>query len=150
MAELKQYRLIQDRRGVVWDVMLYLPTVTALTLIGLKFWFGPDQTWSYVLVFLASFFFIVGLNRILSRMMLLPSSPIVIEVDKQGVYLRLRNDQRIGLLKDVRYYPDYSGKSFGLSGMDMSGKRHQYVFHRGQYPTLAVYDEVRSLLNVYR
>ena len=150
MAELKQYRLIQDRRGVIWDVMLYLPTVTALALIGLKFWFGPDQTWSYVLVFLASFFFIVGLNRILSRMMLLPSSPTVIEVDKQGVYLRLRNDQRITLQKDVRYYPDYSGKSFGLSGMDMSGKRHQYVFHRGQYPNLAVYDEVRSLLNVYR
>ena len=150
MAEVKQYRLIQDRRGVAWDALLYVPTVAALTLIGLKLWFGPNQTWSYLLVFLASFFFIVGLNRILSRMMLLPSSPTAIEIDKQGVYLKLRNDQRISLLKDVRYYPDFSGKSFGLSGMDLTGKRYQYVFHKGQCPTLAVFDEIRSLLNVYR
>ena len=150
MAELKQFRLIHDRRGVVWDVLLYIPTVTALVLIALKLWYGPNQMWSYLLVFLASFFFIVGLNRILSRMMMLPSSPTAIEIDKQGVYLNLRNDRRVSLLKDLRYYPDFSGKSFGLSGMDLSGKRHQYVFHRGQYPSPAVFDEIRSLLNVYR
>jgi hypothetical protein len=150
MADAKQYVLIQDRRGVVWDALLYIPTVAALALIGLKLWFGPNQTWTYALVFLASFFFIVGLNRVLGRMMLLPSSPTAIEIDKQGVYLKLRNDKRISLLKDVHYYPDFSGKSFGLSGMDLSGKRYQYVFHRGQYSTVAVFDEIRSLLNVYR
>ena len=146
----KQFRLIQDRRGVIWDAMLYVPTVGALLLIALKLWYGPNQVWSYVLVFLGSFFFIVGLNRVLSRMLALPSSPVAIEIDKQGVYLDLRGNQRITLIKDVRFYPDFSGKSFGLSGMDMSGKRHQYVFHKGQYPSPATFDEVKSLLNIYR
>jgi hypothetical protein len=106
--------------------------------------------WSYLLVFLGSFFFIVGLNRVLSRMMVLPSAPVAIEIDKQGVYLNLRDDQRITLVKDVRFYPDFSGKSFGLSGVDLTGKRHQYVFHKGQYPSQAEFDEIKSLLNVYR
>lgn len=150
MAALKSYRLVQDRRGVIWDALLYIPTVGALLLIALKLWYGPNHALSYVLVFLGSFFFIVGLNRVLSRMMVLPSSPIAIDIDKQGVYLNLRNDQRITLMKEVRYYPDYSGKSFGLSGMDLAGKRYQYVFHKGQYPSPAVFDEVKSLLNVYR
>ena len=106
--------------------------------------------WSYLLVFLGSFFFIVGFNRVLSRMMLLPSSPVAIEIDKQGVYLNLRDQQRVTLIKDVRFYPDFSGKSFGLSGVDLAGKRHQYVFHKGQYPSPTEFDEIKSLLNVYR
>lgn len=150
MAAVKQYRLIRDRSGVVWDALLYIPTVAALLLIALKLWYGPNQVWSYALVFLGSFFFIVGLNRILSRMLLLPSSPVAIEIDKQGVYLNLRNDQRVNLIKDVRFYPDFSGKSFGLSGVDLAGKRFQYVFHKGQYSTPVQFDEVKSLLNVYR
>jgi hypothetical protein len=150
MAAAKQYRLIRDRRGVVWDALLYIPTVGALLLIALKLWYGPNHMWSYLLVFLGSFFFIVGLNRVLSRMMVLPSAPVAIEIDKQGVYLNLRDDQRITLAKDVRFYPDFSGKSFGLSGVDMAGKRHQYVFHKGQYPSTADFDEIKSLLNVYR
>lgn len=150
MAAAKQYRLIRDRRGVVWDALLYIPTVGALLLIALKLWYGPNHMWSYLLVFLGSFFFIVGLNRVLSRMMVLPSAPVAIEIDKQGVYLNLRDDQRITLTKDVRFYPDFSGKSFGLSGVDLAGKRHQYVFHKGQYPSPAEFDEIKSLLNVYR
>ena len=150
MAAAKQFRLNQDRRGVIWDVMLYVPTVGALLLIALKLWYGPNHIWTYILVFLGSFFFIVGLNRILARLMVLPSSPLAIEIDKQGVYLNLRNDQRITLIKDVRFYPDYSGKSFGLSGMDLSGKRYQFVFHKGQYSSPAIFDEIKSMLNVYR
>ena len=150
MAATKQYRLIQDRRGVIWDALLYIPTVGALILIALKLWYGPNHIWSYLLVFLGSFFFIVGMNRVLSRMMLLPSSPTAIEIDKQGVYLKLRNDERITLIKDVRFFPDFSGKSFGLSGLDLAGKRHQYVFHKGQYPSSAEFDEIKSHLNVYR
>jgi hypothetical protein len=150
VAADKQYRLIQDRRGVIWDALLYIPTVVALLLIALNLWYGPNHIWSYALVFLGSFFFIVGLNRVLSRMMLLPSSPVAIEIDKQGVYLNLRNNQRVTLTKDVRFYPDFSGKSFGLSGMDLAGKRHQYVFHKGQYPSPSEFDEIKSLLNVYR
>ena len=150
MVATKQFRLIKDRRGVVWDALLYIPTVGALLLIALKLWYGPNHLWSYALVFLGSFFFIVGLNRVLSRMMALPSSPIAIEIDKQGVYLNLRNAQRITLIKDVRFFPDFSGKSFGLSGMDLAGKRHQYVFHKGQYPSPTEFDEIKSQLNVYR
>ena len=150
MVATKQFRLIKDRRGVIWDALLYIPTVGALLLIALKLWYGPNHLWSYALVFLGSFFFIVGLNRVLSRMMALPSSPIAIEIDKQGVYLNLRNEQRITLIKDVRFFPDFSGKSFGLSGMDLAGKRHQYVFHKGQYPSPTEFDEIKSQLNVYR
>jgi hypothetical protein len=150
VAALKHYRLVQDRRGVIWDALLYIPTVGALLLIALKLWYGPNHVWSYALVFLGSFFFIVGLNRVLSRMMVLPSSPIAIEIEKQGVYLNLRNAQRVSLVKEVRYFPDYSGKSFGLSGVDLTGKRPQYVFHKGQYPTPATFDEIKALLNVYR
>ena len=150
MAATKQYRLVQDRRGVIWDALLYIPTVGALFLIALKLWFGTDRVWSYVLVFLGSFFFIVGLNRILSRLMALPSSPIVVEVDKQGVYLNLRNKERITLIKDVRFFPDFAGKSFGLSGMDLAGKRYQYVFHKGQYPSPVEFDDIKSQLNIYR
>ena len=147
---VKAYSLVRDRRGVIWDALLYIPTVVALFLIALYLWYGPNHTWSYLLVFLGSFFFFVGMNRVLSRMMVLPSSPIAIEIDKQGVYLNLRDEQRVSLVKDVRFYPDFSGKSFGLSGMDLAGKRHQYVFHKGQYPTLAQFDEIKSQLNVFR
>ena len=150
MARSRQFRLIQDRRGVIWDILLYLPTVGALLLVALWLWYGSNSPWSYGLVFLGSFFFIVGLNRVLSRMMLLPTSPVAIDVDKQAIYLNLRNTQRVALIKEVRFYPDFSGKSFGLSGMDMAGKRHQYVFHSGQYSSPAEFKEIKSLLNVYR
>lgn len=150
MAGPKQYRLIQDLRGVAWDALLYIPTVAALALIALKLWYGPNQNWTYILLFLASFFFIVGMNRILNRLALLPSSPTAIEIDKQGVYLDLRGGQRISLLKNVRYYPDFAGKSFGLAGMDLSGKQYKFVFHKGQWPTPAIFEEIRSYLNVYR
>lgn len=150
MAATKRFRLIQDRRGVLWDALLYIPTVGALFLIALKLWYGPNHMWSYLLVFLGSFFLFVGLNRVMSRMMVLPSSPVAIEVDKQGVYLNLRNDERISLIKDVRFFPDFAGKSFGLSGMDLSGKRHQFVFHKGQYPSSSEFDDIKSSLNIYR
>jgi len=135
---------------VMWDALLYVPTVAALALISLKLWYGPNQSWSYLLVFLASFFAIAGINRILSRMMLLPSSPTAIDVDKQGVHLRLRNNERINLVKDLRYFPDFAGKSFGLTGMDLAGQRRQFVFHRGQFAAVAVFEDIRSRLNVYR
>lgn len=135
---------------MVWDVLLYIPTVVALLLIALKLWYGTTSAWSYGLVFLASFFFIVGVNRVLSRMMLLPSSPVSLDIEKEAVYLGLRNSQRVALVKNVRFYPDYAGKSFGLSGMDMAGKNHQYVFHQGQYSSPAEFQEIKALLNVYR
>ena len=64
---------------MMWDLLLYVPTVLALFAIGLKLWFGPTQTWAYVLFFMASFFLFAGANRVLSgRLMLLPSAPCAI------------------------------------------------------------------------
>ncbi|HHH36305.1 MAG TPA: hypothetical protein ENK48_05685 [Gammaproteobacteria bacterium] len=151
MARETAYRLIQDRRGMVWDLLLYVPTVIALASIGLKLWFSPNQTWAYVLLFMATFFLLVGANRVLgSRLMMLPSSPVALEVSRQEVVVELRRGERVSLVKDVRYYPDYAGKSFGLSGMDTSGKRRQFVFHRGQFENPSCFEDLRSLLSIYK
>ncbi|HMC13251.1 MAG TPA: hypothetical protein VKG67_02785 [Gallionellaceae bacterium] len=112
-----------------------------------KFWFGDDINLAYLLVFLGSFFFIAGANRILkTRLMLLPSAPIAIEIDKQVVGFVLRNGKRVEIVKDKRYYPDYAGRSFGLSGMNNSGQRLQFVFHRGQFPDETVYQAAQNAL----
>lgn len=151
MAEPSRFTLIQDRKGLIWDLLLYVPTVVFLFLIGLKLWYSPDQVWSYVLFFMASFFFITVANRILAtRLMLLPSAIVALEVARQQVTLTLRNGQRVDLVKNVRFYTDYAGKSFGLSGMDLLGKRRQFVLHRGQFSQQNQYNDLRALLNVYR
>ncbi len=136
---------------MVWDLLLYVPTVIALFSIGMKLWFSPNQTWAYVLLFMATFFFLVGANRILgSRLLLLSSSPVSLEASRQQVVVELKNGERVALVKDVRYYPDYAGKSFGLSGMDPSGKRRQFVFHRGQFSDPKQFEDLRSMLSVYK
>jgi len=151
MAADKHYDLIQDRRGMTWDLLLYVPTVIALLSIGVKLWFGPNQTWAYMLFFMASFFFITGANRILGgRMMLLPGAPTAVEVGRQQVALILKSGQRVDLVKNVRYFADYAGKSFGLSGMDVGGKKRQFVLHRGQFPNIAEFNDLRGLLAVYK
>ncbi len=151
MAKEASYSLIQDQKGMMWDALLYIPTVIALFSIGMKLWFSPNQTWAYILFFMATFFLLIGANRILSsRLMLLPSSPVGLEVTRQQVTVVLRNGERVALVKDVRYYPDYAGKSFGLSGMDVSGKKRQFVFHRGQFADPAQFEDLRSLLSVYK
>jgi len=132
---------------MMWDLLLYVPTVTALLSLAAKFWFGDDINLAYLLVFLGSFFFIAGANRILkTRLMLLPSAPIAIEIDKQVVGFVLRNGKREEIVKDKRYYPDYAGRSFGLAGMNNSGQRLQFVFHRGQFPDEAVYQAAQNAL----
>jgi hypothetical protein len=142
-----RFDLMQDRRGMMWDLLLYVPTVTALLSMAAKFWFGDNINLAYLLVFLGSFFFIAGANRILkTRLMLLPSAPIAIEIDKQSVGFVLRNGKRVEMVKDQRYYPDYAGRSFGLSGMDNSGQRLQFVFHRGQFPDDKTYQTAQNAL----
>lgn len=151
MAKVSEYSLVQDRKGMIWDLLLYVPTVVALILISFKLWYDGNKAFAYLLCFLASFFFIVGLNRILTtRLMLLPSSPVALATTKQQLTVMLRDGGRVDLAKEVRFYPDYAGKSFGLSGMDVSGKRRQYVFHRGQFADEAVFKELCSSLNVYK
>ena len=136
---------------MIWDLLLYVPTVAALALISFKLWFSGNKGFAYLLCFMASFFFIVGLNRILTtRLMLLPSSPVALESAKQQLTVMLRNGGRVDLAKEVRFYPDYAGKSFGLSGMDLSGKRRQFVFHRGQFADVEVFKELCSTLNIYK
>ena len=77
MAESgKRYSLVQDRKGMMWDLWLYVPTVVFLELIAIKVWYGPYQDWTYVLVFMATFFAFAGANRILkTRLMILPGAP---------------------------------------------------------------------------
>ena len=114
-------------------------------------WYQNNQTFAYLLMFLASFMAFSGANRILSgRLMLLPSAPVALSVSKQHVSVRLRNNDQVALVKEVRFFSDYAGKSFGLTGVDMSGKKRQYVFHRGQFESQAVYDDAMTSLRVYK
>ena len=136
---------------MLWDLLLYVPTVIALISISFNLWYGGNKSFAYLLSFLASFFFIVGLNRILTtRLMLLPTSPVALATTRQQLTVELRDGGRVDLAKEVRFYPDYAGKSFGLSGMDISGKRRQYVFHRGQFADEAVFKELCASLNIYK
>jgi len=147
MTEVKQFDLVQDRKGVIWDLLLYVPTVIALTSIGTSFWFGKDHNMGYLLFFLACFFFLAGFNRIFkTRLMLLPSAPVSLRIGEQSVSFLQRNNNQVDLLKGIRYYPDYAGKSFGISGLDGTGKQLQFVFHKGQFADLDQYASAQSLL----
>lgn len=136
---------------MVWDLLLYVPTVIFLFATGLKLWFGTNQTWAYVLFFMGFFFTFAGANRVLSgRLMLLPSAPVALSHDRDQITVELRGGDKVNLVKEVRFYPDYAGKSFGLSGMDLSGKRRQYVFHRGQFADAALFRDLLGALNVFK
>lgn len=140
-----------DRKGMAWDLALYVPTVFFLAMLAIKFWYANNSTLAYLLVFLSTFFALVGSNRILkTRLMLLPSAPTALEVTKDQVALFLRSGNRISLVKDLRYYPDYGGKSFGLSGVDLAGRRQQFVFHKAQFASPKVYGDIVETLKKYR
>jgi hypothetical protein len=151
MAETMQFDLVQDRKGVVWDLLLYIPTVIALASISASFWYGDDHNMGYLFLFLTCFFFIAGFNRIFkTRLMLLPSAPISIKVSEQNIGLMQRNGTQVDLVKNIRYYADYTGKTFGISGLDGSGKQLQFVFHKGQFATVNQYDSAQTLLKRYK
>ncbi|MBI3772363.1 MAG: hypothetical protein HY272_06660 [Gammaproteobacteria bacterium] len=151
MAENTVYQFAPDKKGAMWDSLLYVPTVLALASIALKLWFGPNQNLAYLLLFLASFFLIAGTNRILSsRLMLLPNAPRGLELGKKSAAVVLKSGERVELVKDLRYFPDYAGKSFGLTGMDLAGRKRQFVFHRGQFESESLFRDIRSLLAAYK
>lgn len=151
MAEARQFVFQRDQKGLMWDMALYIPTVIALASIALKMYYGGDQSWGYLLFFLASFFFFVGFNRIVGgRLMMLPASPLELIVGKGTVRLRLRSGEQVDLVKEVRFFADYAGKSFGLVGVDVNGKRRQYVLHRGQFADESAFKDAKSVLGVYR
>ncbi len=135
-----------------WDLLLYIPTVVFLFATGLKLWFSSSyQNWSYLLFFMAFFFLFAGASRVLSgRLMLFGSSPVAISCDREQISLELRNGNRVDLVKDVRFFSDYAGKSFGLTGMDLSGRRRQFVFHRGQFPDAEAYRNLLDRLAVFK
>ena len=151
MAKMENYSLVPDGRGATWDTLLYVPVVLLLGSYAAKSWYGGDQTIAYVLVFLATFIFLIGANRILgTRLMVLPASPRGLELAKKSVAVTVKSGERIELVKDLRYFPDYAGKSFGLAGMDLSGKKRQFVFHKGQFAQEADFKDLRSHLAVYK
>jgi hypothetical protein len=145
----KSINLVRDTKGMYWDLLLYVPTVTALLSMAAKFWFGGDVNLAYLLLFLGSFFFIAGANRILkTRLMVLPSAPIALTVkNRDSVSLALRDGKELELVSGLKFYPDYAGKSFGLVGHDKAGQRAQFVFHKGQFPSE---QDFQSVLKVFR
>ncbi len=126
-----------------------LPTVGGLAGVSSMFWYDGNKGLAYLLFFLACFFFYQGLHRILQRLVLLPSSPVELGVSKQRVLLKSRNGESVELVKDLRYFSDYAGKSFALSGMDMMGSKRQYVFHRGQFADEVAYNKVAAALKPF-
>lgn len=147
MSEIKQYNLVADHKGMVWDLLLYIPTVVALASIGSGFWFSDDHSMGYLFYFLTCFFFIAGVNRIFkTRLMLFPTAPIAFSVDEQRIVLQQKNGVQVNLIKAIKYYSDYSGKSFGLSGMDGAGKQLQFVLHKGQFASAEEFDSAQEIL----
>lgn len=138
-----------DRRGVVWDSLLYIPTCAGLGVGASIFWYQGNQSLSYLMLFLASFFLFQAINRVLGRMLLLPTAPVALEVSKQRVVVEMRNGRRIELVKNVRYFPDFAGKSFGLAGLDLDGLRKQFVFHQGQFVDDETFKKTAAALKVF-
>jgi hypothetical protein len=147
MAAMQRYALAPDRRGAVWDLLLYVPTVVALASFGAKLWFGGDRAPAYLLCFLASFFFLIGANRVLkTRLILLPSAPAAIELDGDCLTVVRRDAARVDLVKEQKVYADFAGRSFGVSGLDRGGRRLQFVFHRGQFAQEGAYGALQQAL----
>src|SRR3569832_1133719 len=143
-----RYEFREDRMGMVWDLVLYVPTVAALFSIAAKLWYSANQSWSYLLVFLGSYFLLVGANRIL--LLCLPTAPVALEIAKSLVRVHLRSGEAVDLVKNVRFYSEVGGKTFALTAMDLSGKKQQYIFHAGQFQDEAAYKSAKAYLEVYR
>lgn len=144
-----RFELVPDKKGVMWDLLLYVPTVFFLALIATDFWYDGNKNFAYLLAFLASFFFLAGSNRILkTRLMIVGGAPVAIETGKDFAKIMLRSGKEIVLLKHIKRYGDYVGKSFGLSGVDGQGARQQFVFHRAQFPDQERYGALQKALDV--
>jgi hypothetical protein len=129
-----RYTLCRDIQGMYWDALLYVPTVSALSIFALSTWYDNKTSVAYLLGFLACFFLFTGANRILTtRLMWLPSAPVAIETRSGAADLILKSGEIIRLQRDLKVYRDRSGRSFGLTGLCEQGKRRQFVFHRGQF-----------------
>jgi len=52
-------------------------------------------------------------------------------------------------MRDIRFFSDKAGKSFGLTGMDERGSKQQYVFHKGQFAS-DDFDKMSKALAFYK
>ncbi|HQT26116.1 MAG TPA: hypothetical protein PLK99_05885 [Burkholderiales bacterium] len=135
----------------MWDLLLYVPTVFFLALIATKFWYAGSRNLSYLIAFLASFFFLAGSNRILkTRLMAVGSAPVSVAAESDCVRIRLKSGVEIALLKEIRRYGDYAGKSFGLSGLDGKGARQQFVLHKAQFSDISEYEAIQKKIDSLR
>lgn len=134
------FNLVPDQKGVIWDLLLYIPTVVALASISISLWYSNDQNTAYLLFFLTCFFFIAGFNRVFTRLLYFPSSPVRLELDEQSLSMLQKNGTQVDLVKNLRFYSDYAGKSFAVSGLNGQGKQLQFVFHKGQFASADEFD----------
>ncbi len=146
-----QCELHPDKTGVLWDLVLYVPTVGFLLLWGLKLWYGDgDQVMvGYGLMFLGFFFLMVGGGRVMRRMLIHPKTPVALDINRERIRLKMKNGTVKALVKDIRYFSDHAGKSFGLTGMDNQGAKCQFVFHRKQFDEQA-YKDIAKALEIYK
>ncbi|OIO70006.1 MAG: hypothetical protein CO186_02315 [Zetaproteobacteria bacterium CG_4_9_14_3_um_filter_49_83] len=146
-----QCELHADKAGVLWDLLLYVPTVGFLLLMGVRLWYahGDDEIVGQVLMFLGFFFLMVGGARVMRRLLVMPSSPIALDINRERIRLKQKNGQMLNLLKDIRFFADHAGKSFGLTGSDEYGVKKQFVFHRNQFNE-ADFDSVIKSLERYK
>ena len=151
MGQKTEYSLVQDKKGAIWDLLLYIPTITVLILIASQLWYSGNQTFTYLLVFMTTVVFFIAFNRIgKTRLMVLPSAPIAFSVSKKGVNLTLKSGKTIDLVKDLRFFADVAGKSIGLVGVDLSGSKHQFVFHKGQFSDTTDFDGSKAQLRMFK
>lgn len=151
MVKADSYNLVPDRQGLIWDLLLYVPTVSFLFFLSLTFWYSGKQSIAYLAAFLGSFFLIAGANRIFkTRLMILPSAPVGVDINRKNIRLRLKNGKAVDLVKNVRFFSDFAGKSFGLSGMDLMGKQQQFVIHKGQFQDEKDFKTVQDNLRKFR
>ena len=147
MAKSEEYRLVKDKNGVMWDAMLYVPMVTGLALGAAIFWHQSNQGMTYLLFFLACFFFYQGMHRILGRLIMLPGNPTMLDVSKRVVTLWLKNGQKIELIKNLRFYSE--AKTIALTGMDSGGASRQYIFHKGQFEDESQFKKASAALRIF-
>ena len=151
MAAVREFELFQDKKGVYWDLLLYIPTVIALLSVAFQMWYAGNEGFTYMLIFLTTFIVLIGFNRIAkTRLMVVGSSPVAFDVSKKGVAIRLRSGAVADLQSDVRFFSDLAGKSFGLTGQDLEGKKRQFVFHKGQFQNENVFNDAKASLRVFK
>ena len=151
MAASSRFEFVPDKKGVLWDLLLYIPTLIALISVATQLWYSGNKPFTYVLIFMTTIIFLIAYNRILkTRLMVLGSSPVALDISKHSVVMELKSGEPLQLVKDVRFFSDMAGRSFALSGIDGRGKKQQHVFHKGQFSSEKEFDSARAILKIFK